>query len=531
MNSAVMYVEDDLRNISKFFCGAVFETKVNNFILPEELKITEPTLYEIANDCEIDAVPLCDIKNVTDGVYTLICLFAKSGRIEDFVTYMVGPYIDNRIDLLAQHGFDVFMLKSEVLNKINSLWSIPGEEFSYSAGDSCVIEKVRFKEYNKLGIGGFSTIYRGEKNTVYKVLNQREKSSQSSIARFNREFQLMQSFNDSGFTINVDKFERENMVYQMELALESLEDYLEKNRPGEEEKNAIILRCIDCLAYLHENKTIHRDFHPGNILRNAKGEWVITDFGLAKSFETKYTRATNSTREVGRYWFTDPIQIESLREGSYITDLYSLGKTIDFIENGDKSQRSNRFSSITHRATASDPEARYRDISEFRSDVMKVINRKTYESPFDIVGRIIKDTHEGRELDLLEFTEAFRKNMMGEDFCNLIIAYQNDMVIPIVEVCKIDYDLIDTAMNNLLEYYTNKYLNWTDYDKVAIWAEKIIQNRNGVDDSVSSKAIQIIEHTASSVGRFGIKSLSNRLKKDNSIDSHLRGMLSYHEGY
>ena len=84
---------------------------------------------------------------------------------------------------------------------------------------------------------------------------------------------------------------------------------------------------------MHKKGVLHRDFHPGNILRNSKGEWVVTDFGLAKDIDDKYSHQTTTTHAVGRALFTDPVQLFLLKDGDFKTDMYSLAKTIDFVMN------------------------------------------------------------------------------------------------------------------------------------------------------------------------------------------------------
>ena len=72
---------------------------------------------------------------------------------------------------------------------------------------------------------------------------------------------------------------------------------------------------------------------------------------------------------------------------------------------------------------------------------------------------------------------------------------------------------------------------WGEYDTVAFWAANILIGRPNADDGISIEAARIIEYVASNVNRFDIKSLSNRLKENISIDPHIRAILAYHDGY
>jgi len=53
----------------------------------------------------------------------------------------------------------------------------------------------------------------------------------------------------------------------------------------------IIKGVCEGLHYLHEKKIVHSDLKPANILLDYKMVPKIGDFGLARSFDSKQTRA------------------------------------------------------------------------------------------------------------------------------------------------------------------------------------------------------------------------------------------------
>ena len=76
------------------------------------------------------------------------------------------------------------------------------------------------------------------------------------------------------------------------------------------------------LGYAHRRGVIHRDVKPGNILLNADGEAVVTDFGIAKVAESPSHTQTGTV--VGTPVYMSPEQCYA-KELTGASDQYSLG--------------------------------------------------------------------------------------------------------------------------------------------------------------------------------------------------------------
>jgi serine/threonine-protein kinase len=85
---------------------------------------------------------------------------------------------------------------------------------------------------------------------------------------------------------------------------------------------AWLYQMSSALGYAHRRGVIHRDVKPGNILLNADGEAIVTDFGIAKVAESPSHTQTGTV--VGTPVYMSPEQCYA-RELTGASDQYSLG--------------------------------------------------------------------------------------------------------------------------------------------------------------------------------------------------------------
>ena len=76
------------------------------------------------------------------------------------------------------------------------------------------------------------------------------------------------------------------------------------------------------LNHLHEQKLLHRDIKPNNILVSNNLEAKISDFGIAKDLKNDWKTTINTTS--GTFGYI-PIEVHQSLRHSFKSDIFSLG--------------------------------------------------------------------------------------------------------------------------------------------------------------------------------------------------------------
>ena len=116
-------------------------------------------------------------------------------------------------------------------------------------------------------------------------------------AKFIKEAETISELeNDHIIRIN-DVFEENGTAYYvMEYLSEgSLSERIPANGLPESEAVSYIRQIADALSYIHENKILHLDIKPSNILFRKEDEAVLIDFGISKHYDEEGGSQTSST--------------------------------------------------------------------------------------------------------------------------------------------------------------------------------------------------------------------------------------------
>ena len=145
---------------------------------------------------------------------------------------------------------------------------------------------------------------------------------------------------------------------------------------------AIVPQICEALQYAHDHGVVHRDIKPENLLIDKEGRVKIADFGIAKLVgrDAKDRTLTGAGQIVGTPQYMAPEQIEHPLQVDHRADIYSLGVVFYQMLTGElpigrfappskKVQIDVRLDEVVLRALEKEPELRYQQASQVKSEV------------------------------------------------------------------------------------------------------------------------------------------------------------------
>lgn len=233
----------------------------------------------------------------------------------------------------------------------------------------------------KIGEGGFAIVYKIDgTNTVKKVLKEEHLSSSSTLSRFKGEYEISKSLEGMPGIIKVYDYDENNPSYTLEYHSQDLSYYIKHTNLDLEHKKLIIFELLEIMKNVHNKDIIHRDLAPHNIFIE-DGRPIIADFGLGKNLNKERSHQTYDTASQGTLEYCDPRQYQNLSLGDKQSDIYSLGKLINFILTTTPSNTKHDYELAVLVAINEDLNVRYKTIEQFINELLKidkVKNNKTY---------------------------------------------------------------------------------------------------------------------------------------------------------
>ncbi|CAL5083331.1 unnamed protein product [Urochloa decumbens] len=197
---------------------------------------------------------------------------------------------------------------------------------------SLLVATNNFDESNKLGEGGFGSVYKGDLSGQEVAVKRLSKGSGQGLDELRNELVLVAKLHHKNL-VRLEGFcleEGERLLVYEYMPNKSLDTVLfdpeEKRRLDWRKRFNIIEGVARGLQYLHEDsqkKIVHRDMKASNVLLDADMNPKIGDFGLARLFGQDQTRDVTN-RIVGTFGYMSP---EYVMRGQYSakSDVFSFG--------------------------------------------------------------------------------------------------------------------------------------------------------------------------------------------------------------
>lgn len=401
-------------------------------------------------------------------VYNKLVELINGGKLNKFLSIMFSlTYL--KTEFPDKNYSELENISNSALIKINNVFENDGLKITKFSDNFQLVKINEDEEF--LGEGGYACCYYIKSaKMVEKRLKEDNYLDTGVIHRFKREFTLTKSLNDIKGIIKVYSLDEKRLSYTMEKGECDLYSYVINNKLDDNTKKILIYQINHIMKQVHDRGAIHRDLSPNNIFI-ISGLIRIADFGLGKDLNAFYSHQTMKTNSVGQYYYCDPRQFMKLKDGDKKSDIYSIGKIINFIYNKDPNDNSHKYYSVVEKATCPDEKYRYSSIN----DLMVAIKRiDEIEAKGDFEKKFIEKLNSGVSLEEEDifYICSFNDEKMFEMIENV------NFRIAFVEAREKEYIDETTFLNKLselLKFYKNAYgLKWTDYDKIGYLGSTIL---------------------------------------------------------
>ncbi|MBS4217501.1 serine/threonine protein kinase [Bacillus sp. FJAT-49711] len=430
--------------------------------------------------------------------------------------------VDKLQDLLQRNQTDAFfsliLSKRYIMrdNKVNEVTAMElsqkalilfNEQFQFEANqiirkDGKFILINEDEDLEQLGEGGFAVVYlRRSDNKVLKKLHDEFIANPGIRSRFKREYEITKSLQDILGVIRLYDFDENKMLYEMEKGDFTLFKHVTENKLSSNEKMEISWQLMKIMGTIHGRNIIHRDLSPSNILF-VNGELKIADFGLGKNFDEIHSHQTLHTKAFGQFYYCSPEQMYALKDGDKKSDVFSLGKVINFIFTGNPDNERHEFGQVVNKATSQNSEDRYLSAIEMLQAMEKL---------YEIIQK--SNLKEEAKQDILngELTTVVQQyihNLDGEGLCSELVINPSFKIV-LINYMKLNNNNESYVINDIEENFKDSCPTFESYDPIASLANTILQDQFSF--LTKEKAARILSHIAFSVNRFSAQRMVERL--------------------
>ena len=353
-------MENKINKLFQYFDENFFETKVEIDDFGYNTGYYEALNFDIYLDNSLLAFDYLDIEDYFDGSANI-----KYNETESLFNQYSNESIECKFKIISSilTLLNYSSYKEEksnvIIKKSISFLERLGFKIEIKDNDINII-----KEY-KVSEGSFCDICVYNEKFYKKQLKEKYKQDTDLKKRLKYEYENMVKLVESEYVLKVFSYDDLNDSYLMEICDEDISDYLNHNPfLNDDEILELIREILLGMKEVHEAGIIHRDLHLGNILIKDK-HIVLSDFGWSKDTMIRNSLKSTSTPK-NSHLFLDPIGLISFKFLDKLSDIYSIGKIIDYITKD--SNLNDKLSFIIEKSTARKREKRYKNFSDMIKD-------------------------------------------------------------------------------------------------------------------------------------------------------------------
>lgn len=185
----------------------------------------------------------------------------------------------------------------------------------------------RYRIERRLGSGGMADVWLAEdthlqRQVALKVLHKRYAQDPEFLDRFRREAEAAAGLQHPNIVSVYDRglFEGSSYIAMQFVAGPTLKQMIESGLTPEQTV-ALIRQVLEGVRAAHRKGIVHRDLKPQNVIVDADGKAMVTDFGIARAGVSEITQ-TGSV--LGTPHYLSPEQAQGF-DTTAVSDLYSIG--------------------------------------------------------------------------------------------------------------------------------------------------------------------------------------------------------------
>lgn len=223
--------------------------------------------------------------------------------------------------------------------------------------------------------------------------------------RFAREAKNLSKLKHPNIVNVMDYFEANNTCYYVMEYLSGgdLETLIEKRGGLSEEETIRFTRQIGAaLSFMHQNKMLHLDLKPKNVMINASGDAILIDFGLSKQYDSSGEPESSTTVGRGTPGYA-PLEQANYQDGHgfpVTMDVYALGATMYKMLTGVRAQEASVILNEGFPEKALQSHGVSEEIVAVVKKAMSPLKKDRYQQVTDLIDGLNNKDYEHTKIDI-----------------------------------------------------------------------------------------------------------------------------------